>query len=111
MKHFKITFKPDDKQITIHKRATLFEAAGQAGIIMNTTCGGKGICGKCEATLEPGAENVLACQYRIEKDLTVTIPVSSRFFEQKILAEGIETEAGIQPDIYEKYLEIQPEEQ
>jgi uncharacterized 2Fe-2S/4Fe-4S cluster protein (DUF4445 family) len=109
MKHFKITFKPDDRQITIHKGATLFEAAGQAGIIMNTACGGRGICGKCEAILEPGGEKVLACQYRIERDLTVTIPVSSRFFEQKILAEGIET-AGIQPDIYEKYLEIQPKD-
>ncbi len=60
--------------------------------------------------IEPGGEKVLACQYRIERDLTVTIPVSSRFFEQKILAEGIEA-PGIQPDIYEKYLEIQPKEQ
>ncbi|MDH4238296.1 MAG: ASKHA domain-containing protein, partial [Phycisphaerae bacterium] len=90
--------------------ATLFEAAGQAGIIMNTACGGRGICEKCEAILEPDGEKVLACQYRIERDLVVTIPVSSRFFEQKILAEGIET-AGIQPDIYEKYLKIQPKEQ
>ncbi len=111
MKHFKITFKPDDRQITIHKGATLFEAAGQAGIIMNTACGGRGICEKCEAILEPGGEKILACQYHIKSDLTVTIPVSSRFFEQKILAEGIETEAGTQPDIYEKYLEIQPKEQ
>ena len=110
MKHFKITFQPDDRQITIHKGATLFEAAGQAGIIMNTACGGRGICGKCEAVLELGGEKVLACQYRIERDLTVTIPVRSRFFEQKILAEGIEPEAGIQPDIYEKYLEIQPKD-
>ncbi len=110
MKHFKITFKPDDRQITIHKGATLFEAAGQAGIILNSACGGRGICEKCQAVIEPGGEKVLACQYRIERDLVVTIPVSSRFFEQKILAEGIET-AGIQPDIYEKYLEIQPKEQ
>ncbi|MHC4587724.1 MAG: hypothetical protein ACYS3N_24665, partial [Planctomycetota bacterium] len=110
MKHFNITFKPDGKQISIHCGSTLFEAAGQAGIILNTACGGRGICGKCEAILELGGEKVLACQYRIESDLTVTIPVSSRFFEQKILAECIETETGIQPDIYEKYLEIQPKE-
>lgn len=110
MKHFKITFKPDDRQITIHKGATLFEAAGQAGIIMNTACGGRGICEKCQVVIEPGGEKVLACQYKIERDLTVTVPLSSRFFEQQILSEGIET-AGIQPDIYEKYLEIQPKEQ
>lgn len=106
MKHFKITFKPDDRQITIHKGATLFDAAGQAGIIMNTVCGGRGICGKCEAILELGGEKVLACQYRIERDLTVTIPVSSRFFEQKILAEGIDTETRIDRDIYKNYLQI-----
>src|SRR4030042_1920571 len=109
MKHFTITFKPDDRQITIHKGATVLEAAGQAGIILNTACGGRGTCGKCEVILETGGEKVPACQYRIERDLTVTIPVSSRFFEQKILVEGIET-AGIQPDIFEKYLEIQPED-
>ena len=110
MKHFNITFKPDGKQISIHSGATLLEAAGQAGIILNNVCGGKGTCEKCAVILEPAGQQVLACQYRVQSDLTVTIPVSSRFFEQKILAEGIET-VGIQPDIYEKYLEIQPKEQ
>ncbi len=109
MKHFDITFKPDNRQISIHAGATLLEAAGQAGIILNTVCGGKGICKKCEAILEPGGQKVLACQYRIESDLTVTIPAGSRFFEQKILAEGIDTKAQIQCDIYEKYLPIHPD--
>jgi uncharacterized 2Fe-2S/4Fe-4S cluster protein (DUF4445 family) len=110
MKHFNITFKPDGKQVSIHAGATLLEAAGQAGIILNTACGGRGICEKCQVIIEPGEEKVLACQYRIENGLTVTIPASSRFFEQKILAEGTET-TGIQPDIFEKYLKIQPKEQ
>jgi len=108
MKHFKITFKPDDRQITIHKGATLLEAAGQAGIILNNVCGGKGTCEKCAVILEPDSQQVLACQYRIQSDLTVKIPVSSRFFEQKILAEGIETETRIDHDIYKNYLKIQP---
>ena len=90
MKHFNITFEPDGRQISIHAGATLLEAAEQAGIILNTTCGGKGICEKCVVNIEPGAEEVLACQYRIQSDLTVTIPASSRFFEQKILTDGIE---------------------
>ncbi len=104
MKHFNIIFKPDDKQISIHAGATLIEAAGQAGIILNTVCGGKGTCEKCAVTLGPGGEQVLACQYHIQSDLTVTIPAGSRFFEQKILAEGIDTKDKIQPDIYKKYL-------
>jgi len=105
MKHFKITFKPNGKQISIHAGATLIEAAGQAGIILNTVCGGKGTCKKCLVYLEPDGREVLACQYRIQSDLTVTIPAGSRFFEQRILAEGIDTQRKIQPDIYKKHLE------
>jgi uncharacterized 2Fe-2S/4Fe-4S cluster protein (DUF4445 family) len=103
MKHFNIIFKPDGKQISIHAGATLLEAAGQAGIILSTVCGGKGICEKCAAVLEPKSQQVLACQYHIQSDITVTIPAGSRFFEQKILAEGIDTKDTIQPDIYKKY--------
>jgi uncharacterized 2Fe-2S/4Fe-4S cluster protein (DUF4445 family) len=104
MKHFTIIFKPDGKQISIHSGATLIEAAGQAGIILNTVCGGKGTCGKCLVYLEPDAREVLACQYKIDSDLTVTIPAGSRYFEQRILTEGIDAGARIQPDIYKKYL-------
>jgi uncharacterized 2Fe-2S/4Fe-4S cluster protein (DUF4445 family) len=105
MKHFNITFKPDGKQISIHSGATLLEAAGQVGIILNNVCGGTGTCEKCAVILGPDSQQVLACQYRIQSDLIVTIPVSSRFFEQKILAEGIDTETRIDRDIYKNYLQ------
>ncbi len=103
MKHFTITFKPDDKQISIHAGAALVEAAGQAGIILNTVCGGKGTCKKCLVKLEPDAQEVLACQHHIQSDLTVTIPNSSRFFEQKILEHGIDTKIDLAATIHEKY--------
>jgi len=103
MKHFNVTFKPDDRQISIHKGATLIEAAGQAGIILNTVCGGRGICKRCAVNIEPAGQEVLACQYHIQQDITVTIPDNSRFFEQKILAHGIETETDFEPDVYRKY--------
>jgi len=104
MKHCTVTFRPDKQTVSIHQGATLLEAAGRAGIILNTTCGGKGICGKCAVTLEPGQKQVLACQYRVESDLTVTIPVSSRFFEQQILTEGTTPQRRITPDIYENHV-------
>lgn len=95
MKHFNVTFKPDGRQISIHGGATLLEAAGQAGIILNSVCGGKGTCKKCLVNLEPDNNQVLACQYRIESDLTVSIPTTSRFFEQKILDHGIDIEVRV----------------
>ncbi|MDD5327149.1 MAG: ASKHA domain-containing protein [Phycisphaerae bacterium] len=103
MKHFNITFKPDDRRISIHAGAMLLEAAGQAGIILNAVCGGKGTCKKCMVNLAPDGRAVLACLYRIDSDLTVTIPPSSRLFEHKILTEGITPQTEIRPDIYEKY--------
>ena len=104
MKHFTISFEPDGKQISIHSGATLMEAAGQAGIILNNYCGGKGTCKKCLIKIEPSGREVLACQYRIKSDLMVTIPEQSRFFEQKILDHGIDTEIKETPAIYKNYL-------
>lgn len=104
MKHFSIIFEPDGKQISIHSGATILEAAGQAGIILNTVCGGKGTCKKCIVYLEPDSRRILACQYRIESDLIVTIPVDSRFYEQRILTEGIEAGSRTERDIYQKYV-------
>jgi len=104
MKHFKITFKPDNKQVSIHEGATILEAAGQADIIIDAVCGGKGTCEKCVVNLEPEGHQVLACQYRIQSNLTVTIPAASRFFEQKILSHGIDTQVKTHPTIFKKYL-------
>lgn len=103
MNHFTVTFEPDGKQITIHSGATLIEAAGQAGIILNTICGGKGTCKKCTVIIAERSEQVLACQHRIDSDLTITIPVESRFFEQKILKHGIDAKIDLRPDVFRKY--------
>jgi len=105
MKHFQVTFKPDGEQISIHAGATLLEAAGQAGIILNSACGGKGICKKCAVNLEPDGTQVLACQYHVHSNLTVTVPQNSRFFEQRILEHGVDPQPAVAPTIYEKYRE------
>jgi uncharacterized 2Fe-2S/4Fe-4S cluster protein (DUF4445 family) len=103
MKHYNVMFEPDGRRVSIHAGATLLDAAGRAGIILNTICGGKGTCKKCVVNLKPGSKPVLACQYTIESDVTVTIPPASRFFEQKILTDGAGTKVLSRPDIWEKY--------
>ncbi len=105
MNHFKIIFEPENRQIVIHEGATILEAAGQAGIILNTSCGGKGTCKKCAVKISPDDRRVLACQFKIQYDLTVTIPPESRYFEPKILEQGVPN-LTTSADIYEKYLKI-----
>jgi uncharacterized 2Fe-2S/4Fe-4S cluster protein (DUF4445 family) len=103
MKHFTVTFLPDGRQVSIHEGANLVEAAGLAGIVLNTVCGQKGTCLKCAVILQPQNQSVLACQYRIHDDLTVLVPPDSRFAEHKILTEGVVRTGGASPDIYKKY--------
>jgi len=103
MKHFKIIIEPEGEQIFIHEGATLLDAAGQANIILNTFCGGLGTCKKCYVYIGPDNHKVLACQYRIRSDLTITIPPESRYITQKILEQGVGVEKEISPNIYEKY--------
>ena len=103
MEHFHVVFEPDGVEISIHQGATLLEAASQAGIILNTPCGGKGTCGKCALRLEPSGEQVRACQYRVQSDLVVGVPPESRFYEHKILVEGVDRALQARPTVVENY--------
>jgi uncharacterized 2Fe-2S/4Fe-4S cluster protein (DUF4445 family) len=103
MDRFRVVFESDDKEVLIHRGATLVEAASRAGIILTTPCGGKGTCGKCTVRLEPSGQTVLACQHQVHSDLRVTVPPESRFYEHKILEHGIGPARDIRPTIVEKY--------
>jgi uncharacterized 2Fe-2S/4Fe-4S cluster protein (DUF4445 family) len=99
MKHYRVTFKPDDRTISIHAGATIFEAAARAGIILNAVCGGAGTCGKCAVLLEDTGQKVLACQHCIQSDVVVIVPDEVRFAQQRILQTGIERKLEINPHV------------
>jgi uncharacterized 2Fe-2S/4Fe-4S cluster protein (DUF4445 family) len=103
MDHFRVVFESDDKEVLIHRGATLVEAASRAGIILTTPCGGKGTCGKCLVRLLPSGQTVLACQQQVHGDLRVTVPLESRFYEHKILEHGVGPAPDIRPTIVNKY--------
>jgi len=79
------------------------EAATQAGVYINSVCGGDGICGKCRLILKEGAVKVepttlltrdeikkgyvLACQTKAEGDIVVEVPPESREEKGKILVD------------------------
>ncbi|MFC1498076.1 ASKHA domain-containing protein [Verrucomicrobiota bacterium] len=104
-REFKVTFEPFGQSVFVLTGTTLLEAAARAGFVLETPCGGAGKCGKCRVRIVSGKCAVyaceteilnpeaigqgyrLACQCKVENDLTVEIPNSSLFeSEQKILA-------------------------
>ena len=89
----KITFLPYDVQIEVEDGDTLIRAAMEAGVHVNASCGGEGVCGKCRVIIENGTveggiseklseEDLqkgyrLACQALVKSDLVVRIPIES----------------------------------
>ncbi len=89
----KITFLPHNISIPVPSGTTIIQAALDAGVHINASCGGEGVCGKCRVIIEAGepaggiteklsAEDIrkgyrLACRAEVTGDLVVRIPVES----------------------------------
>ncbi len=54
MVNYTVTFQPVNRSIKVEAGSTLLEAAHQAGIHINSSCGGTGVCGKCRIKVESG---------------------------------------------------------
>ncbi len=73
----KVTFQPSGRSVFVLPGTLLMEAAGLAGIVLQSPCGGQGTCGKCRVLIN-GAD-FLTCQTTVEKDTVVEIPKESMF--------------------------------
>jgi len=121
---FRVTFQPEGRNVFVLRGTKLVEAAGQAGIILNTPCGGEGTCGKCRVEVQGPAPDPteadkehlsgdelagglrLACQLVVDRDLVISVPEGTRFFEQVILTEGAEHEVCHEPSVSKRYVEL-----
>ncbi len=90
-----VHFLPYDVAIEVEEGTNLLHAAMEAGVHINASCGGEGVCGKCKIILESGELlsqrgaiqtdeewNLgfrLACQSQVVSDLVVRIPPESLF--------------------------------
>lgn len=88
-----VLFMPHEKQITVQDGENLIRAAMEAGVHINASCGGEGVCGKCRVIIEKGdveggiseklsQEDIdkgyrLACRASVKSDLVVRIPIES----------------------------------
>jgi uncharacterized 2Fe-2S/4Fe-4S cluster protein (DUF4445 family) len=119
---YRVSIQPDGKTVHVLEGTTVYEALGEAGIIIKSECGGSGVCGSCKVRIMDGNYNqhgsdrylskkeieqgmVLACRTRVLGDLKVEIPVESRLFEQKILTAGLEKEVDLSPGIRKVFIE------
>jgi uncharacterized 2Fe-2S/4Fe-4S cluster protein (DUF4445 family) len=122
---FRVTFQPEGRNVFVLGGTKIIEAAGQAGIILNTPCGGEGTCGKCRVDVhgpapepteaerkhltpqELAAGARLACQLVVDHDMVVSVPEGARFYEQVILTEGREYEVCHEPSVVKRFVSLE----
>ncbi len=89
-KHYTVTFQPFALKINADHGEAVLQVARRAGIHINASCGGAGVCGKCRVTVENGdvsggiseklsSDDISAgvrqaCTALVESDLTVSLP-------------------------------------
>lgn len=131
MKTYKILFLPHNREITINEGESLIRAAMDAGVHINVSCGGEGVCGKCRVIIEQGKveggiteklkkEDIekgyrQACLAFPKSDLVIRIPTESAIDASVLKRESIPRKtAGIKKvdfeELKEKGLFIPPVE-
>ncbi len=90
---YSVKFLPHEMEIKVSEGTNLIRAALDAGVHINASCGGTGVCGKCRVLIEKGEveggiseklsqEEIdkgyrLACQSLVKSDLQIRVPVES----------------------------------
>ena len=98
-----VVFQPVGAKVNVESGINLLQAAAEAGIYINSLCGGEGVCGKCRVQITRGEAKptshsirflsrdeinrgfVLACQTKVEDTLEVWVPPEARLEEEQIL--------------------------
>ena len=91
---YDVKFLPDNVTFEVEEGTNLLQAAMSAGVHINASCGGGGVCGKCRVILEEGrvesersslisekdfeAGYRQACESKVVGDVAVRIPVESQ---------------------------------
>lgn len=105
----RVTFMPDQKIVEVAENTTISQAAVAAGVQIESTCGGRGTCGKCKVQIphnliqatddstskllseaEREAGWVLACKYHVHEDITIRLSQQKDAFKRKTSLEQVQ---------------------
>ncbi len=123
----KVLLDPINRELQAGRGEILLDVMREAGIRIESLCGGKGLCGKCKVILEKGrvekrsttpdkflsqdeldAGYYLACMVRLVEDCTFTIPTESRIDNPKILLNAELSLDKLDPSSRKYILEASP---
>ncbi|MBN2146169.1 MAG: DUF4445 domain-containing protein [Anaerolineales bacterium] len=124
---FVVDFEPIGRRVSCASGDTVLDVAQRAGIVLNATCGGEGVCGRCIIRVMAGqvsgytpAENDLlgdellqsglrlACQTVILGDVRIHILSESLVTAQRTQTEGMNLPVALAPAISAVDVQLPP---
>ncbi|MFH1139947.1 MAG: ASKHA domain-containing protein [Pseudomonadota bacterium] len=106
-----VTFQPSGISIETIPGENLLRAAMLAGVHINASCGGQGVCAKCRVKISTGkvegglserlspddlaAGYRLACKAEVLEDVEVTVPLESQVDSKVLNLQRARTSAGL----------------
>lgn len=123
---YTVIFQPSGKKAYTDGQHSVLHISQEAGVPIESLCGGKGICGKCRVVVEKGNEKLppptereiktlgelinrgyrLACETIPACDVTLRVPDESRIDRQVILTTAKCVSARLDPVIKNIYIEV-----
>lgn len=116
-----IDFEPVGRRVVCHEDAAIYEAARDAGVGLDSFCGGKGTCGKCKIRIVSGEVSSLtekekavftpeeiargyrlACLTKVHRSIKVEIPLECLVVSHRLQLAGVDKEVSVDP-IVEAY--------
>jgi uncharacterized 2Fe-2S/4Fe-4S cluster protein (DUF4445 family) len=101
--NYQVTFMPSGRVVEVESGVSVIKAARLAGVHINASCGGSGVCGKCRITLESGtltggkSEKLTDAEYEegfrqaciatIDSNATIRVPIESELTEGALPTE------------------------
>ncbi|MBI3913588.1 MAG: DUF4445 domain-containing protein [Chloroflexi bacterium] len=119
---YQITFLPQNISTHAPEGTTVFNAANWAGLAIDSTCGGRGTCGKCKVQLRSGANSIteadrkfisdpelaggwrLSCRAPIHQDSICDVPRLMTSPQAALLGYG--RHVAIDPNVAKVFLEL-----
>ena len=116
-----VTYLPFDRSTRVPPGTTLFSAAHWIGLPIDSTCGGRGTCGKCKVRIVGAATEItdadhrelrqdeiaggwrLSCQAHIHEDMTCEVPQLLRV--PKAATMGLGRLVILDPNVRKVYFE------
>ena len=117
-----VTYLPFDRTTRVPPGTTVFSAAHWIGLPIDSTCGGRGTCGKCKVRVIRGGADPetadhrqlrpaeiadgwrLSCQARIYQDMTCEVPQLLRV--PKAATMGLGRLVILDPNVRKVYFEL-----